>query len=94
MKLINKFGLAALLIVFLAVPSLAQKHHGGETTQHSKSYKQPQAAPSTAPTMESRGTKTNSRIPSGFTEESKKGKSGHPMSPTIMKTKHESVKNN
>lgn len=48
MLLINKFVLAALLVAFLAVPSLAQ-HHGGGTTHPSESYKETPAPPSPTP---------------------------------------------
>ena len=45
MKLIWKFGLAALLIAFLTVPSLARQHGGGGTGHSSESYREPQAQP-------------------------------------------------
>ena len=47
MKLILKFGLAALLAAFLAAPALAREHGGG-TSHPSESYKAPPAAPSPA----------------------------------------------
>jgi hypothetical protein len=93
MKLINKFGLAVLLIAFLAVPSLAEKHHGGETTHHSESYRKPQAAPSTAPKMQSSHTQTDSRIPPPVLEKNQRKESQGTQIRTIMKRKHETVKN-
>jgi hypothetical protein len=36
MKLIFKFGVAALLTAFLAVPALAEKHSGAGTTKRSE----------------------------------------------------------
>jgi hypothetical protein len=60
MKLILKIGLAALLVAFLAVPSLAQKQHGGGTTHPAASYQEPQTQPSAA---ERSGTQTRKPIP-------------------------------
>jgi hypothetical protein len=67
MKLMVKFGLAALLVAFLAVSSLAErKHPSGETKGTPESYKVP-AAPSPVPTpypnVEPTKTKTGSRVP-------------------------------
>jgi hypothetical protein len=60
MTLILKFCLAAMLAAFLAVPALAEKHHGGGTTLPAESYKEPQAQPSAA---ERSGTQTRKPIP-------------------------------
>jgi hypothetical protein len=43
MKLISKFALAGLLVAFLAVPALSQKHQSGGTMGPSETYKEPQA---------------------------------------------------
>jgi hypothetical protein len=62
MKLLLKFGLAALLVAFLAVPSLARKA-GGEGTSTGKTYessKEPEVQPSS---QERVGTKTKKPIP-------------------------------
>ena len=62
MKLINNFGLAALLVAFLAVPALAQHHHGstGTSTPRPESSKEPQVQPSA---MERPVTQTKKPIP-------------------------------
>ena len=71
MKLILKFGLAALLVALLAVPALAQ-HHGGGYTRPSESYKEPPAAPSPAREVES--PKAQRESPSGVKGESQDDK--------------------
>jgi hypothetical protein len=43
MKIILKIGLAALLVAFLAVPGLAQKHQSGGTRPPTETSKEPQA---------------------------------------------------
>jgi hypothetical protein len=59
MKLILKFGVAALLFAFLAIPSLAEKHQGyiGETEKNLRRY-----APSPTPEVKATKTPTGSRI--------------------------------
>jgi hypothetical protein len=71
MKLIWNFGLAALLVAFLAVPSLAEKHHGGGVKDSHDSY-----APSPAPKVKQPKTQTGSQAlpPSGV-----KGESTQPL---------------
>jgi hypothetical protein len=61
MKLMVKFGLAAWLVAFLAVPSLAQKQHGGGTAHPAASYQEPQTQSSAA---ERSGTQTREPSPS------------------------------
>src|SRR3989339_1889815 len=70
MKLILKFGLAALLFAFLAVPSLAEKHQSG-AVRSPESGKAPQAKQSGvkdshdryAPSPAREGTKTQTSKP-------------------------------
>ena len=69
MKLIKQFGLAALLVAFLAVPALAQ-HHGGGTTHPSESSREPQAAPSPVPVPYPNVERPKTQTPSGVKGES------------------------
>jgi hypothetical protein len=77
MKSILKFGSAALLVALLAVPALAQKHHGGGTTHPAESSKEPTpAAPSPVPVpypnVDRPKTPTGSQnLPSGVKAEAK-----------------------